>query len=80
MDISATDTGALGGTDEELAARRLRLTLDLAEAAFVMMRQNLRRRLPDASDREIDAHMRVWLARPDGLPRSHFRPRDNWPP
>jgi hypothetical protein len=40
---------------------KLRLTFDLHEAGVEMMRQNLRRRLPDAQDAEIEARLTAWL-------------------
>ena len=38
-----------------------RATLDLFQAGVEMMRQNLRRRYPKASDSEIDRLLREWL-------------------
>jgi hypothetical protein len=48
------------------AAARLRTTFDLFVAGVRMMRQNLRRRHPDASEEEIDGHLRAWLSRRPG--------------
>lgn len=39
----------------------VRLALDLYEAGEVMMRQNLRRRHPDAGEDEIEAMIVRWL-------------------
>lgn len=39
---------------------RMRIAFDLAATAEQMMRQNLRRRNPDASDEEIEAGIRAW--------------------
>jgi Rv0078B-related antitoxin len=47
--------------DPELAARRFRTTLALFEAGVSMMRQNLRRRFPEASEEEIQARLTEWL-------------------
>lgn len=43
------------------AAERLRVTLDLHQAGIDLMRQNLRRRYPDASDAEISERVTEWL-------------------
>lgn len=43
------------------AADRLRLALDLFAAGEAMMRQNLKRRHPEASDAEIEQHLTAWL-------------------
>jgi hypothetical protein len=40
---------------------RMRQTLDLYELAEAMMRQNLRRRYPQASEAEIEQHLLAWL-------------------
>jgi hypothetical protein len=42
-------------------ARGLRIAFDLFEAGEAIMRQNLRRRHPDASESEIDAKLIAWL-------------------
>ncbi|HEV8581748.1 MAG TPA: hypothetical protein VGX68_21990 [Thermoanaerobaculia bacterium] len=47
--------------DPSLAARRFRTALDLFEAGVEMMRQNLRRRYPDASEQEIKERLGQWL-------------------
>lgn len=46
--------------------RRMELAFDLAEAAEEIMRQNLRRRNPNASEEEIEAGIREWLGRRPG--------------
>ena len=38
-----------------------RATLDLFQTGVDVMRQNLCRRYPEASDEEIDRRLRVWL-------------------
>ena len=40
---------------------RYRIALDLFEAAEQIMRQNLRRRFPDAGAGEIEARLVAWL-------------------
>ena len=40
---------------------RFRVTLDLFEAGEQMMRQNLRRRYPDADDSEIEERLFEWF-------------------
>jgi len=47
--------------DPSLASRRFRTALDLFEAGVEMMRQNLRRRYPDASEQEIKTRLTQWL-------------------
>ena len=42
-------------------ADRLRLALDLFAAGEAMMRQNLRRLHPDASEAEIERRLVAWL-------------------
>lgn len=42
-------------------AERLRIALDLHDAGVEMMRQNLRRRHPGASDQEIERLLLAWL-------------------
>jgi Rv0078B-related antitoxin len=56
----------LAGVSKAAAiAERYRLTLDLFAAGEQIMRQNLRRRFPDADAREIEAYLVEWLqARP----------------
>lgn len=42
-------------------AERLRIALDLHDAGVEMMRQNLRRRHPDADEQEIQRLLVAWL-------------------
>lgn len=64
-------------------AARFQVTLDLFEAAEVMVRQNALRRNPSASEEELDAAVSEWLHdRPgaefgdaDGRPVAWPRPR-----
>jgi hypothetical protein len=45
----------------EAAARRLRLALEMFGLGESMMRQNLRRAHPEATDAEIEARLTAWL-------------------
>lgn len=47
--------------ESSLASRRFRTALDLFEAGVEMMRQNLRRRFPEADEKEISARLAQWL-------------------
>lgn len=47
--------------EQRLAAARFQLALDLHEAGVLLMRQNLRRRHPSDSEKEIDARVEAWL-------------------
>lgn len=47
--------------DEESMRERLRLTFAMFRFGVEMMRQNLRRANPDASEEEIEALLREWL-------------------
>ncbi|HEX9734893.1 MAG TPA: hypothetical protein VGG06_23210 [Thermoanaerobaculia bacterium] len=51
--------------DAEVLAR-MELAFDLYEMAEQMMRQNLRRRNPEASEEEIEKGIRQWLRRRPG--------------
>jgi hypothetical protein len=42
-------------------AEALRATLDLFETGLALMRQNLRRTDPEATEHEIDRRLRQWL-------------------
>ena len=42
-------------------ADAFRTTLDLFDTGLALMRQNLRREHPDATEREIDLQLRQWL-------------------
>jgi len=46
--------------------KRMELAFDLYEAAEEIMRQNLRRRNPGASEEEIEEGIREWLRRRPG--------------
>jgi hypothetical protein len=63
--------------DEETPAERLAAALEMWEDGVRIMRENLRRRMPQATEDEIEAALDVWLRdRPpdaDGVPVS-------WPP
>ncbi len=67
--------------DTDRAAARLRTTFDLFVAGVRMMRQNLRRRHPDAGEEEIESRLRAWMShRPgaehgDGVGRPAAWPR-----
>ena len=45
-------------------AERFRVTLELHEAGVEMMKLNLRRRFPGASEAELAEHLRGWLQPP----------------
>jgi hypothetical protein len=45
----------------ETPAERLRLALELHEAGVALMRCNLKRRFPGASDKEIEDRLVAWL-------------------
>jgi Rv0078B-related antitoxin len=53
-------------TKEEIASARLRTAFDLFTAGERMMRQNLRRRHPDASAAEIEEMLWKWLMQRPG--------------
>ena len=46
----------------EAAIEQLAIAFDLFDAAESIQRQNLRRRLPDASEEEIERHLEAWLS------------------
>lgn len=48
-------------TENEIAAAKLRVAFDLYTAGERMMRQNLKRRHPDASEERIEALLCQWL-------------------
>jgi hypothetical protein len=52
--------------DEETAADRLELALDLHDAGVEMMRATLKRRMPTATDDEIEDALSAWLAKRPG--------------
>jgi hypothetical protein len=45
----------------ERIRERLRVTFELFDAGVALMRQNLRRRHPDAPDAEIEERLTQWL-------------------
>ena len=45
----------------DTAAHALRTTLGLFETGVALMRQNLRRQHPDATESEIDERLTAWL-------------------
>jgi hypothetical protein len=51
------------------AGERLRLALDLFAAGEALMRQNLRRRFPAASEAEIEERLTAWLSDRPGAER-----------
>jgi hypothetical protein len=50
----------------QTAAVRLRTAFDLFVAGERMMRQNIKRRHPEASAREIDRRLRAWMSQRPG--------------
>lgn len=52
--------------DDAIAAARLRMAFDLFVAGRRMMRQNLRRRHPDASEEEIERRLGEWMRQRPG--------------
>lgn len=50
----------------ETVADRLRVALELADAGFALMRQNLRRAHPGASNEEIERLLIDWIGRRPG--------------
>ncbi|MEO7442783.1 MAG: hypothetical protein ABIW46_04545 [Acidimicrobiales bacterium] len=56
-----------GAVDPNTGASRFRTALAMADMGVRLMRQNLRRRDPSASETEIDVRLRRWL---------HDRPMD----
>jgi hypothetical protein len=49
-----------------LIAKRFQTTLALFELGEAMLRQKLKRKHPDATEAEIDSHVREWLERRPG--------------
>ncbi len=49
------------GASPRSASDNFRATLDLFEMGLALMRQNLRRADPRATDQEIDERLRQWL-------------------
>ena len=48
-------------SEQKVFAERMRVALDLHEAGVAIMRQNLRRQHPEASDAEIEGRLHAWL-------------------
>lgn len=48
---------------------RMKMAFDLYETAEAIMRQNLRRRFPDAQEAEIERRLVAWLRRRPGAER-----------
>jgi len=48
-------------SQKQNAAERLRVALDLFAAGVEIMRQNIRRRFPEADDAEIQRKLIAWL-------------------
>ncbi|MGH8904935.1 MAG: hypothetical protein ACRD0K_00055 [Egibacteraceae bacterium] len=51
---------------DAVLAQRLRVALDLADVGVSLMRQNLRRRYPDASPERVEQLLRDWINRREG--------------
>jgi hypothetical protein len=49
-------------SDEAALAERLEAALEMWEDGVQIMRENLRRRSPHASEQEIEAELSAWLA------------------
>ena len=56
------------GPAGDAAAARLRAAIEMFETGVAMMRQTLRRTNPGASEAEIEARVRAWLAERPGAP------------
>jgi lauroyl/myristoyl acyltransferase len=69
------------GRQKERLRQNLRLTLELFQAGEELMRQNLRRRFPQASEEEIETRLGQWLAHRPGAEHGDGvgRPRSLWP-
>lgn len=53
-------------------AGRLLEVLEMWEDGVQIMRENLRRRLPRATDEEIESELARWLAGPDGVDANYL--------
>ncbi|WP_437940278.1 hypothetical protein [Sorangium sp. So ce341] len=51
----------MAAADPTRLAENLRLAFELHDAGVALMRQNLRRRLPEASEEDIDERLADWL-------------------
>jgi hypothetical protein len=59
-------TEALAPADSKHLVDNLQIAFELHEAGVALMRQNLRRRMPHASEEEIDAHLASCLREQPG--------------
>ncbi|MBI4612040.1 MAG: hypothetical protein HY720_00355 [Planctomycetes bacterium] len=67
--------------DAPLAAERLRLALDLFDSGVAIMRQKLRRELPEADEAEIEKRLGAWLQERPGAEHGDSVGRPiSWPP
>jgi Rv0078B-related antitoxin len=67
--------------DSSLASQRFRTALELFEAGVAMMRQNLRRRFPQADEKEIAERLAQWLQERPGAEYGDCDGRPvPWPP
>jgi hypothetical protein len=65
------------GKPSDLIAEAFRTTLDLFGTGLALMRQNLKRAAPEATDQEIDRRLRQWLhERPGAESGDCAQPRD----
>ena len=55
------DTDVPAPVDSKRLVENLWLAFELHEAGVALKRQNLRRRMPHASEEQIDAHLASWL-------------------
>jgi hypothetical protein len=53
--------GVMADVSEDTPLTKLRTALDLSEAAEDIVRQNLRRRMPGATEAEIEERVTSWL-------------------
>ncbi len=58
--------GATVASNRKVLAERFRLTLELHELGVALMRQNLRRRYPRASEATIEERLGRWLVERPG--------------
>jgi len=66
--------------DRELLAERLRTTFRLHEEGVELMRQNLRRRHPEAADEDIERLLAEWLSERPGAEFGDAQGRPvSWP-
>ena len=56
----------MNAAERELIVRRFQLTLALFELGEAMLRQRLRRQLPQATEADIDSRVTEWLQRRPG--------------